>query len=49
MVNIFIMGIVFVCWRDDMIDNLEKDVFLYFKSKYYGDFKLEKLVFNVNL
>jgi len=32
-----------------MADNPEKDAFLYPKSKYYGDFKPEKLVFNANL
>ncbi|BAM54633.1 hypothetical protein BEST7613_5702 [Synechocystis sp. PCC 6803] len=48
-VNTFTMGTVLVRRRDDMTDNPEKDAFLYPKSKYYGDFKPEKLVFNANL
>jgi hypothetical protein len=33
----------------NMTDQSEKESFLYPKSKYYGDFKPEKLVFNSNL
>ena len=43
------MGTVLISRRENMTDNSDKESFLYPKSKYYGDFKPEKLVFNSNL